>query len=243
MTWNIHGNAALYGRSHIARIAQVIGTHEPDVVALQEVHRGTWRSRYQDQAEELRERTGMALSFGPSFARGEGSYGNAILTRGRVLHAQTHPLPGSGEPRSLLETLIETNGGVLTAFVTHFAAGGRLGRAARLRQAGRVARITRRSRIPYVLAGDFNSTPSSRELSLLAKGERVVSCLAASSATHRLTRQCLDYIFVDRRWEIEDARVVDEGPSDHWPILAELRWSSAPEDVREVVDESESETI
>lgn len=243
MTWNIHGNAALYGARHIARIAEVIAAHEPDLVALQEVHRGTWRSRYRDQAEELRERTGLALCFGASLMRGEGAYGNAILTRGRVLHSQTHVLPGGGEARSLLEALVEIDGGVLTAFVTHFAAGGRLGRAARLRQAGRVARITRRSRIPFVLAGDFNSTPSSRELGVLARGERVVSCLAAASATHRLTRQCLDYIFVDRRWEIADARVVDEGPSDHWPILAELRWGHSAVGVREVVDESESETI
>jgi endonuclease/exonuclease/phosphatase family metal-dependent hydrolase len=36
----------------------------------------------------------------------------------------------------------------------------------------------------------------------------------------------LDYIFADRRWEIENARVIAEGPSDHWPIVAELRWQA-----------------
>lgn len=62
MSYNIRGAAALYGGAHIERIASVIRAAEPDVVALQEVHRGTWKARYRDQLAELSGgRTGLRL--------------------------------------------------------------------------------------------------------------------------------------------------------------------------------------
>ncbi len=226
MSYNIRGQAALYGSAHLERIARVITAADPDVVALQEVHRETWRSRYRDQLAELAERTGMRAAFGASIDLRRGDYGNAVLTRGEILHSVVHRLPGSGEARTVLETLVQIGGGVVTVYSTHLAAWGRWGRRTRLRQAARAARIVRRSRLPFLLAGDFNSEPSSRELAWFENDTRLISCFAAASATHRVTRQCLDYIFVDRRWEIDDARVIAEGPSDHWPIVAELRWQS-----------------
>jgi endonuclease/exonuclease/phosphatase family metal-dependent hydrolase len=196
------------------------------VVALQEVHRGTWKSRYRDQVSELAERTGMRAAFGPSIDLGRGDYGNAVLTRGEILHSVVHPLPGRGEARTLFEALVEVGGGVLTVYSTHLAAWGPWGRARRVRQAARAARIVRRSRIPFILAGDFNSEPSTRELAWFENDTRLISCFSSPAATHRVSRRCLDYIFVDRRWEIDQARVIAEGPSDHWPIVAELRWQS-----------------
>jgi endonuclease/exonuclease/phosphatase family metal-dependent hydrolase len=230
MTYNIRGQASLYASGHIERVAAVIRAVDPDVVALQEVHRSTWKSRYRDQFAELQERTGLQGAFGSSIGIGRGEYGNAILARGEVLHTIVHPLPGRGEARTMLETLVETGGGVLTVFATHLSAWGVRGRVARSRQAARAARLARRSRLPFVLAGDFNSEPSTRELSWFENDARIVSCVASPGATHRLTRRCLDYIFVDRRWRIDDARVVAEGPSDHWPIVAELRWEGEEDD-------------
>jgi endonuclease/exonuclease/phosphatase family metal-dependent hydrolase len=70
--------------------------------------------------------------------------------------------------------------------------------------------------------GDFNSSPSSAELSAFHDGKIVMSCFVEKVVTHRATRQCLDYIFVDPGWSIRDARVLQTGPSDHWPLIAEL---------------------
>ncbi len=44
---------------HLAEIARVIREQRPDVVALQEVHRGTWQARFRDQPAELARLTGM----------------------------------------------------------------------------------------------------------------------------------------------------------------------------------------
>jgi endonuclease/exonuclease/phosphatase family metal-dependent hydrolase len=34
--------------------------------------------------------------------------------------------------------------------------------------------------------------------------------------------QRLDYILTDPGWKLRSARVLDDGPSDHRPVLAEL---------------------
>jgi endonuclease/exonuclease/phosphatase family metal-dependent hydrolase len=38
-----------------------------------------------------------------------------------------------------------------------------------------------------------------------------------------MTRQRLDYIFCDPRWEFISSEVVRRGPSDHWAIVVELK--------------------
>src|SRR4030095_4913502 len=45
LSYNIEGHAALVRSGHLAAIARVILERNPDVVALQEVHRGRWQAR------------------------------------------------------------------------------------------------------------------------------------------------------------------------------------------------------
>jgi endonuclease/exonuclease/phosphatase family metal-dependent hydrolase len=221
MSYNIKGQAALTRGAHVERIAAVIREAHPDVAGLQEVHRNTWQSRFTDQAAELERLTGMALAFGRSLGGRERQYGNAILTRGRVVDSRVEPLPGRGEPRTLLDATIELDGLRLRAYVTHLAAWGRLGARTRLMQAEAVARLISKSDLPFILTGDFNSNPGSDEMRALQGGGLVTSCFT-DAVTHRATRQCLDSIFVDRGWQIRNAQVLTRGPSDHWPLVADI---------------------
>jgi endonuclease/exonuclease/phosphatase family metal-dependent hydrolase len=225
MSYNIRGGqAALHGPAYLDSIAQLIASSGADVVGLQEVHRETWRSRFRDQAEELRARTGFDLAFAPSMDLGRGACGNALLTRGTVLHTLTHRLPVKGEPRTMLEVLVEAGGGVFTAYVTHLAASGRRASVARLRQASHASRLVRKSRLPFVLASGFDSTPTSRELRMFSDRSKIVSCREAVAKVEK----CLTYIFVDPQWSVMTAHVLDGGPSDHRPLIAELERRTSP---------------
>jgi len=42
--------------------------------------------------------------------------------------------------------------------------------------------------------------------------------------THPTMNRRIDYIFADYGWEVRAARVINIGPSDHWPAIAELMW-------------------
>jgi endonuclease/exonuclease/phosphatase (EEP) superfamily protein YafD len=43
------------------------------------------------------------------------------------------------------------------------------------------------------------------------------------ASTHRMTRQRIDYVFADHGWTPTASRVLRVGPSDHWPVVVELR--------------------
>jgi endonuclease/exonuclease/phosphatase family metal-dependent hydrolase len=222
MTFNIQGNAASRRSDHIPKVAEVISAVAPDAVGVQEVHCRT-RSSPVDQGAQLATLTGMNLAFGRSCPMDGGDYGNAILTRGTVTRSHVYALPGSGEPRSLLQADIALEGGEFSFFVTHLAAWGRLLRVARLAQIAELGDITARGTLPHVLAGDFNVAPGAEELRVLLSHGHLRICGDSAEATFPMTRQRLDYVFCDPRWEFVSSEVVRRGPSDHWPVVVELR--------------------
>ncbi|HEV7240237.1 MAG TPA: endonuclease/exonuclease/phosphatase family protein [Thermoanaerobaculia bacterium] len=222
MSYNIQGHAAARRLDFLPKLAEVIASVNPDVVGLQEVHCRT-RVGPVDQAEVLGSLTGLNVSFGRSCGMDGGDYGNAVLTRGTIKSTFTHPLPGSGEPRSLLQADISLNGDSVTFFVTHLAAWGRLLRVARMNQVAELGDITARGSLPHVLVGDFNVPPGAEEIRTLLSHGHLHVIGDPRETTFPMTRQRLDYIFADPRWETLGTDVVRRGPSDHWPIVAELK--------------------
>ena len=64
MSYNIHHGEGTDGRFDLQRLAQIINDHQPDLVSLQEVDRGTARADGVDQAMELARLTGMDMAYG-----------------------------------------------------------------------------------------------------------------------------------------------------------------------------------
>ena len=64
LTYNIHHGEGVDGKLDLKRIAQVITSVDPDLVALQEVDRGTRRTQEIDQPAELAQLTKMHVVFG-----------------------------------------------------------------------------------------------------------------------------------------------------------------------------------
>jgi endonuclease/exonuclease/phosphatase family metal-dependent hydrolase len=222
MSYNIQGHAAARRADHLPKLAEVIAAVKPDVVGLQEVHCRT-RAGAVHQGEVLASLTGMNHHFGRSCAMDGGDYGNAVLTRGTIRSAFTHPLPGSGEPRSLLQTDIDVDGVNITFFATHLAAWGRLLRVARLKQIAELGDITARGSLPHVLVGDFNVPPAAEEVRVLLSHGHLRMVGDIKEATFPMTRQRLDYVFVDPRWEYVGSEVIRRGPSDHWAVVVDLK--------------------
>jgi endonuclease/exonuclease/phosphatase family metal-dependent hydrolase len=222
MTYNIQGHAAKNRPDHLPKIAETIAAASPDIVGLQEVHCKT-RASIVDQAERLATLTGLHLAFGRSCSIEGGDYGNAVLTKHSIDASHVYPLPGSGEPRSLMQTDVAIGGARFTFFVTHLAAWGRLLRKARIRQITELADIIARGTLPHVLCGDFNVPPGAEEMEVLLSRGHLRLCGEPGEATFPMTRQRLDYIMCDPRWEFVRSEVIRRGPSDHWPFIVELK--------------------
>lgn len=228
VSYNIAGHTALVRPGHVAQIGALIQGLEADVVGLQEVHRGTWQSRWRDQVAELERTTGLAAAFGPSFRVLGGEFGNAVLVRGTVLDSEVLPLPSFGEPRSVLRVRVEVRGSELEVFVTHLTAWGGVNRAARGRQLRCLGEHLRAAGRPFVLAGDFNAPPQTPEVAALLRGDLAQLCGVREESTHSLLDRRLDYLLADPRFRVVQGRVLRRGPSDHWPLVAELAPAGEP---------------
>jgi endonuclease/exonuclease/phosphatase family metal-dependent hydrolase len=225
MTYNIAGHDARIRATHIAQIVAAINAIRPDIVGLQEVHRGTWLARHHDQLGDLEKGTGMHGFFGASFRSGGGEFGNAILTRGEIVSATVRTLPGGGEPRTLLESVLRIDGATINFYVTHLTSWQRLHAAVRGRQLACVAKDIRTSSYPFLLAGDFNAAPGTPEVKAF-DGENVAQmCGPSLPPTAPLLRRRIDYVWADYGWEVRRAWVPRVGPSDHWPVVTELMWT------------------
>lgn len=224
MSFNIQGHAALLRADHIEEIAATIRQHRPDLVAINEAHRETWQARFEDQTAQLQKLTGMRIVFGRSYRFLGGDFGNAVLARGEILSSRVHDLPGTGEPRSLLETIIRVKDGTVQFYSTHTSAWGSLGREPRAAQLQCINAHVRTSGLPYIVAGDLNAPADAPEIREFLAGNALLIAGDPKVGTHRITEQRLDYILTDPRWRVVEARVLDEGPSDHRPLLAELAY-------------------
>lgn len=105
MTYNILGGRNPDGKRDLNRVALIINTLNPDVVALQEVDVGTKRLQGRNLPEELAKLTNRKAWFAAAMDYDGGQYGEAILTKISVTKHVAHPLPHqpASEPRVALE--------------------------------------------------------------------------------------------------------------------------------------------
>ena len=222
MSYNIQGHASFLKPHHIEEIAETIRKYRPDIVGINEAHRKTWQARFGDHTRDLARLTGMNVVFGRSYRFAGGDFGNAILTRGQVLRSEVHDLPGIGEPRTLFESIVRINGGVIEFYVAHTAAWASLNEKARDLQLQCVNDHINASTHPFILTGDLNAPPESGELAKFLDVNTLQFVGDPKESTHKIMGQRLDYILADPGWQVRSVRVLDEGPSDHRPVIAEL---------------------
>jgi endonuclease/exonuclease/phosphatase family metal-dependent hydrolase len=223
LTYNIHHAEGTDGVFDYQRLADLILDLEPDVVALQEVDRGTARAKGVDQIARLAELTGMKYAYGKAMDYSGGAYGNAVLSRFPLTETRVHPLPfeQGREPRAALEVLVQPPGeSAPFRFVsTHLC---HLDEPSRLRQIEELERVLDvDGSAPVILAGDFNSRPGSAPVRAL---------LEAGWKDATEAQSIIDYVFVRERdpWQVLEVQTVnDRIASDHRPVLAVLQPAAA----------------
>jgi endonuclease/exonuclease/phosphatase family metal-dependent hydrolase len=242
VTFNIHHGVGDDGRHDLPRLAQVLASADADVICLQEVdrHYGD-RSENVDQGLLLARALDMQLAWGPALdePRPAGApraeYGNAVLSRLPILVSDVHGLPGSGEPRSALRTMIELDGGALWVTVTHLSRSG----GDRAEQLAAVAALHTGPMETGIVVGDFNTAPDAPELTALHErftdawqlagerddrsGWRFWQHEEGNTHPARSPHRRIDQAWVTDGVAVTSARVLDGGgASDHLPLLVEL---------------------
>lgn len=225
LSYNIHHAKGVDGKLDVPRIAQVILSVDPDLVALQEVDKNTIRTGKVNQDIELSRLTKMNCVFGSNITFQGGQYGNAILSKFPIIKNKNFLLPNvdSGEQRGLLQSQIQiSNKENVLFFSTHLDH--RRSDTERLASAKAINQIiSLGNKSPAILAGDFNDVPDSPTLNELGKvwlrtNKKILRTIPASKPSRQI-----DYIFVQpkERWKIIESQILDEDiASDHRAIFS-----------------------
>ncbi len=227
LCYNIHHAAGVDRKLDVPRIARVIQSVKPDLVALQEVDNKAGRSGRVDQAAELARLTKMHHAFGANIPLQGGQYGNAILSRLPIGRHQNHLLPNvdSGEQRGVLAAHFELPGKQpLRLLATHLdhrrPDGERLASAIFIN-----AMAAKDNAVPTILAGDLNDVLGSRTLKEFRKSWTPTNTKPMPTVpVGKPTRQ-IDFILVQpaARWKVIETKVLKEAvASDHRAIFAIL---------------------
>jgi endonuclease/exonuclease/phosphatase family metal-dependent hydrolase len=228
VTYNVHKCRGMDGRTSVARIGQVLAGLEADVIALQEII-GAGRLK-PGQESELGAALGMASVMAPTRRRWGRLYGNAVLSRLPVDHAEQRTLTeGISEPRACQRVDLRTAVGLLHVYNVHLGTGV----LERRRQAARLVdyAASRDARGPKIVLGDFNEWRRGQATRLLS--ERMESLDVARLLDRRRTYPGvfpllhLDHVYYDGPIDITGA----DAPrtrltllaSDHLPLVVDVR--------------------
>lgn len=210
-------------------MARVIRDSGAEIVALNEMRGAGSVPEFEDQVGKLSELTGLRYSY---FAKAidvdgeDAPYGNGILSRHRILSAETVMIPdpevradGSRhyETRCVLKAQLECD---LTVLVTHFG----LNFDEQANAVDTVVKNLEDTRC--ILMGDFNVTPDNA--CLIPIRERMndaadkIDGPILTFASYE-PRKKIDYIFASRDIEIISADVPRIVASDHFPHTATVK--------------------
>ncbi len=236
MTYNVHSCVGMDGKLSAERVAKVIAHYDPDIVALQELDVGRYRTGKVDQAHAIANLLEMEFHFYPALQLEEEQYGDAILSRYPMRLVRAGPLPGLPqhpglEPRGALWVVITLGDQEVQFFNTHLG----------LRRKERLAQVDALlgpdwlghpdNREPIIVCGDFNALPRSR---VCRKIRRRFQDAQLTLNDHRPQRTFfgryplgrIDHIFVSPQISVHGVEVprtaLTRMVSDHLPLFVEV---------------------
>ncbi|ODS24494.1 hypothetical protein AB835_03365 [Candidatus Endobugula sertula] len=237
MTYNVHSCIGMDGQLSPQRIARVIGEHQPDIVALQELDVGRDRTNGVDQAHIIARLLNMNFHFYPAIHVEEEQYGDAILTQLPTRLIKKEHLPSLDmrkktlEPRGALWVEVDYQATTIHVINTHLS----------------LSAIERRLQIDALLScqwirhpvcqsalivcGDFNATPWQYAYHQLDKYLNDVQKMASNHSpqntfSSRYPSLRIDHIFVDKTTKISVVYIpknsLSRVASDHLPLIVDL---------------------
>ncbi len=224
MSYNIRNAKGMDLKTDYNRIANVINSLMPDVVAVQEVDKTTNRSKGVDVLEELASLTGMHGSFGAAIDYEGGLYGVGILSKEQPISCRSIPLPGREEARTILVAEFAE----YVVACTHWS----LTKEDRIASVAIVNELAVPYSKPVFMVGDFNMEPESEEFLLLSESWKVLNNLKNNTFPANNPERCIDYVFVYSATEqniklLQNSVLNEPMASDHRPLFVdiELLWA------------------
>ncbi len=203
---------------NLDQIAQAI--HDFDIVALQEVDSGSFRSNFINQIEYLAIRSRFPFWYN-QINRNLGrlaQHSNGLLSRYRAHHVVDHKLPGLVPGRGVLEVRFGPAQAPLVLLLVHLG----LGKRARMRQLDYITDLINANQ-HIIIMGDFNCTTQSDEMeTLLHKTHLCEPAEGLHTYPSWQPIHNIDHILVSAEIGVNYIEVLPSSQSDHLPIMIEI---------------------
>jgi endonuclease/exonuclease/phosphatase family metal-dependent hydrolase len=222
-TYNILG-----GELGLAPVIAALRALDAEVIALQEVDRGTRRAKRVDQPRAIAEALGMHVEFAAHPKRGGGRTGVALLSRHPLTNIEHIELPDG--VLAALQADVAIDDVVIRTFVVHLLPtelGDPRARQAgmdiaRLREADAVLLRATDQRRPTLVLGDFNALSNGPEYAAFADHFEDACPLGGptwptSDPTYRI-----DYVWSSPELRVLGCPSTTPTASDHLPVVALL---------------------
>lgn len=236
MTYNLRMGYGTDGHVSLERLAEVIRSQQPDIVALNEVDRGWLTTGAIDVLPVLADAVGLPYVFAPA---ADAVWGNALLSRYPIRDVQVDALyrGDTAMRRSALSAVVDVGGdrplGVVVTHLHHV----RGETEPRLRQAERIATIAQELQVsgfPVVVMGDMNAEPGADELQPLEDQLVNATVPVGPPSEHEEDEvgtptfpstdpvRAIDHIYVSEPLTTSDLVVPESTASDHLGVAVTL---------------------
>ena len=229
LTFNILGGRNVDGKRDVNRLAKVIKALNPDIVAMQEVDKGTGRIQGRDTTAELAKILGMHHAYGKAMDYDGGQYGEAILSKYPIKKIKNYALPAEkgAEPRAALTVVVNIPGTdkeylFMATHLDHLRKGKN-----RIMQAEEINKILAKQSLPYIIAGDLNAAPDSKTISILSeKVQFIPKKLQQPTYNVIKPKVKIDWIGTDKsgKWSLLESFTADKmkNAPEGWQKLLEV---------------------
>ncbi|MBE0599001.1 MAG: endonuclease/exonuclease/phosphatase family protein [Desulfuromonadales bacterium] len=208
---------------NLERISAFLHALEPDLVGLVEVDHGSYRTGGKDQAKLLADALGHYHSYCVKYQERSfwrevpvlGKQGNAFLARDRIRNEVFHFFE-HGMKRLVMELELDH----VVVYLVHLALGSRV----RHQQLGALYNLVKKTRKPYIVAGDFNVLSGEREIDLFLAASGLQNANVRRQPTYPSSHphRHLDFILYSRGVKIRNFRVPQVPFSDHLPLVLDF---------------------
>lgn len=227
LTYNIHHGEGTDGVIDLDRLAKIIDSTQPELVALQEIDQDCTRSGNIKLANELARRLKMDSRFGRFMKFQGGEYGLAVLSRLPIVASRRIELPpGEYEPRCALEVTVMKKNSPLSFVSIH---NDWINEDIRLKQVTALMSALKDTDQPVILAGDFNGKPDDKSIQALVKaGWKIADKMGGKTFPSDKPRVEIDYVITRGLKNLKTtSTIIDERvASDHRPVGATLTFES-----------------
>ncbi len=226
------------------QIQNLIDQEKPDVICLQEAVsiKGGSNGGWFLTVDEIKRLYKMSLAYSPvisfSFMRRNAEFGNAILTKAKLVNQNTvftrleykKDFDFENDDyniRNLLHVVVDNKGKDLHILTHHghHVPNHKKGNEETLRQCNQIAEYIKGLRGEIILTGDFNLEPNSESMEKINKILRNLAIetqltTTRTPLTHK-TEVC-DYIFVNEEVRVKSFNALDDVVSDHKALILEF---------------------